>query len=93
MLYSLNEKLSMKDCDDIVRIATSLRLGMDKNLFPIRTTKAVAHLMNSGMSHRAAWEYAVVNRFGDSERKTIIDSLNTNIGVFNPSREAIKSIF
>ena len=93
VLYSLNEKLSMKDCDDIVRIATALRLGMDKNLFPIRTTKAVAHLMNSGMSHRAAWEYAVVNRFGDSERKTIIDSLNTNIGVFNPSREAIKSIF
>ncbi len=77
----------------IVAVGNTLTLRIEAIHCPIRSLKAVAAAVASGMSHREAWEFTFVNALHDSYKREVIDLLNSSLGVYNPDNTNVELLF
>jgi hypothetical protein len=65
----------------IVRIANIVRSKLPDVKVPVSRTKDVAFFIANNMPLRYAWEYALVQHIPASQRKELVDLLNSNVSV------------
>lgn len=88
-----NNGLSADDAKRVVQVGNTINSRIAGVNCSIRTLKAIAAAMRSGMEHREAWEFVLVNRVHESNKRDLVDLLNSSLGHYSQSASSIKLCF
>lgn len=91
-ILEFNCEVTKEMAQSIVKVSTLINTRLSDVPVSIRTLKAVASAIHAGFPHREAWQFVLVNRVSDTNRRDLVDLLNNNLSTMGSSG-SIKLIF